>query len=581
MAAMTNSDDSKIPDAVGNAGEIIERFGGIRPMATKMNVPVTTVQGWKKRNVIPGNRLGDVMAAARSNNIDLSDLVTGVANQNSLSSPSPSPSFASPASSFAPPSDFSPAAAGKPAFAPAEKEARKQDDEVPPEASFRHVREERRPASLSNEDFIRQIEEAQAITFNKSAWFAVGLVTFVVAVAAIILWPGRQQINSNTRAIVVLQGDLSALKDQRRSSIIQGLLPDDIQERIAQMQQQAETIQDTVTGLSAKIETMASGAVKPGAPMGQKLMMLERQAAALGAPVQLTSLLNKVLALQNSPAGRQQLSRGIATLNSLIGSAEAQGGSIETALEQMQQDKTDELGAALDGLASEDLKAAALLVGLAQFRSSMNRSAPFAEDLALMNKLLGDKDPELAAALERLAPKAEQGVLTPQGLQKEFKGLAGDIVVSSLKGEDVSVQERARARLNDILRVEKDGELITGTDTQATVARAQKMLDEGDIEGAISVLQTLEGDAAETAAPFMGDAEFTMLAQKAQEMMTSHVIGAVKGHFPGGSNPGIDQLVRSIGGMAVPRHVIRDEDSGFAILAPAPLPSIPAPGSTP
>lgn len=73
MAAMTNSDDSKIPDAVGNAGEIIERFGGIRPMATKMNVPVTTVQGWKKRNVIPGNRLGDVMAAARSNNIDLSD----------------------------------------------------------------------------------------------------------------------------------------------------------------------------------------------------------------------------------------------------------------------------------------------------------------------------------------------------------------------------------------------------------------------------------------------------------------------------------------------------------------------------
>lgn len=103
---------------------------------------------------------------------------------------------------------------------------------MPPEASFRHVREERRPASLSNEDFIRQIEEAQAITFNKSAWFAVGLVTFVVAVAAIILWPGRQQINSNTRAIVVLQGDLSALKDQRRSSIIQGLLPDDIQERI-------------------------------------------------------------------------------------------------------------------------------------------------------------------------------------------------------------------------------------------------------------------------------------------------------------------------------------------------------------
>lgn len=71
--------------------------------------------------------------------------------------------------------------------------------------------------------------------------------------------------------------------------------------------------------------------------------------------------------------------------------------------------------------------------------------------------------------------------------------MAGDIVVASLKGEDVSIQEKAQARLNEIMQVEKDGELVTGTDTQATVARAQKMLDEGNIEGAIAELQGLEG----------------------------------------------------------------------------------------
>jgi hypothetical protein len=52
-------------------GQIIERFGGIRPMAAKLGVPATTVQGWKKRGIIPQNRHPDVAAAAARENIVL------------------------------------------------------------------------------------------------------------------------------------------------------------------------------------------------------------------------------------------------------------------------------------------------------------------------------------------------------------------------------------------------------------------------------------------------------------------------------------------------------------------------------
>ena len=44
--------------------QIIDRFGGIRPMAAKLDTPVTTVQGWKKRGAIPAARHGDIVAAA-------------------------------------------------------------------------------------------------------------------------------------------------------------------------------------------------------------------------------------------------------------------------------------------------------------------------------------------------------------------------------------------------------------------------------------------------------------------------------------------------------------------------------------
>ena len=53
------------PAPLENAEAIIEMFGGIRPMATKINVPVTTVQGWKKRNVIPGARREEILRVAQ------------------------------------------------------------------------------------------------------------------------------------------------------------------------------------------------------------------------------------------------------------------------------------------------------------------------------------------------------------------------------------------------------------------------------------------------------------------------------------------------------------------------------------
>jgi hypothetical protein len=54
---------------------VIAAFGGIRPMAHKLGVPVSTVQGWKQRNAIPQNRVGDILAAADTHNIDLAAVI--------------------------------------------------------------------------------------------------------------------------------------------------------------------------------------------------------------------------------------------------------------------------------------------------------------------------------------------------------------------------------------------------------------------------------------------------------------------------------------------------------------------------
>ncbi len=60
---------------IKNADELIKSFGGIRPMASKMGIPVTTVQGWKKRNSIPASRKQEIIKAAQENDIDLKNLL--------------------------------------------------------------------------------------------------------------------------------------------------------------------------------------------------------------------------------------------------------------------------------------------------------------------------------------------------------------------------------------------------------------------------------------------------------------------------------------------------------------------------
>ncbi|MGQ0527875.1 MAG: COG4223 family protein, partial [Alphaproteobacteria bacterium] len=212
------------------------------------------------------------------------------------------------------------------------------------------------------------------------------------------------------------------------------------------------------------------------------------------------------------------------------------------------------IGATFEGVPPSDLKAAAFLLGMTQFRSSLGRdNKPFADDLGLLVKLSGENDPALKESILKLAPYAEQGILTPHGLGNEFKAITGDVVVASLKGEDVSVKDKAKARLNEVFKVEKNGELVTGTPTQATLAKTEDFLNTGNIEAAIIEMKKLQGPAGGAAAPWINQAEATLMAQKLK-LSLSHAINAkAAGSITAG------------GGPLIPGTLIQNEDTGINI----------------
>ena len=77
------------------AAAAIAAFGGIRPMAARLDVPVSTVQGWKQRDAIPENRVAQIRAAAAADGIDLSAAAAAGDDDSDGDVPSVAPPVAS------------------------------------------------------------------------------------------------------------------------------------------------------------------------------------------------------------------------------------------------------------------------------------------------------------------------------------------------------------------------------------------------------------------------------------------------------------------------------------------------------
>jgi hypothetical protein len=484
---------------IGNAVEIINRFGGIRPMSAKTGIPVTTIQGWKQRDAIPANRRYDLVEAANKNGINLGRLLIDIAGSD-IDTDEESPAVQETIRK-----DFSAKIAADPDLRPAN---------------------------------------------NHVVFIAAGALVLAAAmlVTVLAMTPKLNELSYQRSRIQDLEQQIAAMRDAQDSQL-----------------RPAKEWSSKLSSLEGKVDELTTQAKSYGAviadlqtgTMAQRLSKLEghvgtllKQANAFG----LQDMLQKLQIMQSSPEG--------------LGHAD---GLVDTFLNVTKTTKPDELTQAFvvlkdtdpavaetfKNVAPEDMKAAVMLLGMSQLRDSLARDGDsFDSDLSLLKVTLAKDDPQLQAAIDRLAPQSKKGVLTPNGLSKELRGLTGEIVSSSLSGNDISVKDKAMARLSKLVTVEKNGQQVSGTDTQIIVAEAQKKLDAGDIEGAVALLQQVKGPAAEKTEPIINQAKATMMAGQVQEMLGQNLILKLKGlaspNVPyianGGPSQVIDQI-KTIGGV--------------------------------
>ncbi len=78
-------------DPLRDAEMVVVAFGGVRPMASRLGIAATTIQGWKSRGNIPENRRQTVLDAAKADGIDLSALPQDEAGADAARLPETAP----------------------------------------------------------------------------------------------------------------------------------------------------------------------------------------------------------------------------------------------------------------------------------------------------------------------------------------------------------------------------------------------------------------------------------------------------------------------------------------------------------
>jgi hypothetical protein len=391
---------------------------------------------------------------------------------------------------------------------------------------------------------------------RRMGWMlAVGAAVVLTVAAAVVFGPQRSE---STARLAALEAEVE--EAQEEASLLRRMLPADMDARLADLSAQVTAAQEQAGAVAAAgqrfTEQVSAEVLAPDAgALEARMAALEARLAELRADEAVAGVLDYIGALEATQAGRAQLDALVAQLTRATDGAAAQGGgALDAALAQARAGSAA-AGQAFAGLPDTELKAAAMLLAMTQVRSALARDgAAFDDDLALMRNLVGDGDPALTAAIDRLAPHAASGVLTPGGLLTEFRGLAGDAVAASLRGEDVALSERAAARFHKIVQVERDGVPVTGTPTQATVAQAERALAAGDVAGAVALVEALDGPGAEVLGPWLAQAQASLGTRRDARGLLDALLAA--GGAPGG-------------------ELIVDEASGLMFYKRATMPEVP------
>ncbi len=170
------------------------------------------------------------------------------------------------------------------------------------------------------------------------------------------------------------------------------------------------------------------------------------------------------------------------------------------------------------------------MLALLGFHNAISRGAPFAAELAMIERSFAGNQAVLAL-LAPLKPWSGRGVATVARLQSHLEAQIPVILRAARPPVDDSGPwlkrnwARSWDRLQSLVVIRRVGEDVPGIAPDAIIARAEAILAKDDIAGAVTELSALEGAVAAAAKDWLAQARARLAADAALAAITVSFVG--------------------------------------------------------
>lgn len=534
---MADQEDGGARSQRKSATTIIAMFGGIRPMAAKVGVAVTTVQGWKERGVIPAARHEEILAAATRHGIALTRADMGGQGATPVPDDVPAPEAATStgaAGEKEPPDATAPwskQASSKPAPESAAESFAKSSPAPPPAQAKGRAGRWMRAAVVG---LLLGVIGVGAGGYAWWQWWADPGVRPWVRVAP---GPGAAELAALEGRTKALVAELTAAQKRLAAleSIDRGAVPENVERRIAVLEAaDRDVVPDDVEKRLAILEkgSDATGATEA---IDKRIAALE-SAAQSGVP---ESIDQRITALETADksgvpdsvekrlaAVEQARSEGVSeSMEKRIAALEEKSGApvlpekLEKRLAALEQNTDKPMWESVGA------RGAALLLAVGQLRTALAGASPFATELRSVRALAGE-EARIVGALDGIAGRAEKGIATRTMLRENFAGVAVAVVRAARLPEEPKWYDKALHQITSLATVRRT-DRTDGATPAALVARAEGRLAANDLAGAIAALDILEGQAGAAARTWLAEARARHAAEQALRLLQSLAIAGV------------------------------------------------------
>ncbi len=467
--------------------QVIARFGGIRPMASKLGVAVSTVQGWRERGAIPARHHARVLEAARTEGFDIGPADLGAADPAPAPEPTAKPK-SQPKPKSEPKSEPKPTSTAKPEFG--RPPPRPEPSPAPPP----------RPETAGRPETVARPESGVKAGAGRHLPAALFGALLVIAGAGGALlardyWMPLVDADygrGDDGAVLALERRLAKIESATTVSPPGGLAaeaPTPLAESLAALEDRVAALADSEVRVAALAERLDRLAAE-----------LPDDAALAGAGQRIEDLAARV----EDVAARPDPAPEIAALTQQVADLAAARPDPAPEIAALTQQVAD-LAAARSETETAANANSALSLSVLQLREALQGSGPFAAELGLLRDLAASgtlaEGAEVAALIAPLAAHAETGIAGLARLKADFPAAARAALIAARGGAGDGWWAGVVRRLSELVILRPVGAVDAADKSAgAALARAETLVRAGDLAAALDELAALQDPGAEAMA---------------------------------------------------------------------------------